>query len=402
MDRTAPQLLDTIEALLTEGASALVVGECLRWRSAISDPAPLWRAASLALRQLERDEHAERVLQGAAMGALRRGRLLDAVDAARRLETMDRDAAQVWRGIEDALHHRPFGPSAPGVRVGMPDAPFPTGDVSESCDALVALADAEFDIAEHAELERIPLIDALEKGALPWLERLQLRASPAASRLLGPKDGAAWMLFGALSGDPPAAVQRGTLLMAREGIERRASSVARLLVLSHEDLAAMREEPRVRRADVAWRRRQLVVRTLASSSFFQVLARRSRERLLASAKGVIVDDQRLIHKDTHAAGLFVVVDGLLRVLDTEGRLTVQVAQLGPGDVVGEFDVLTGDGTNCHVDVVGRAHLLHIDGDVVRAVLDDDPDAARWIEDLAERRREQVAQLDTGEVVLIDD
>ena len=79
-----------------------------------------------------------------------------------------------------------------------------------------------------------------------------------------------------------------------------------------------------------------------------------------------------------------------------------VAELGPGEIFGEFDVVTGQGTTCHVDAVDDVTLLTLDPGAVRSVLADDAPARDWIQRHALERRRQIEQLDTGDVVLLDE
>ena len=132
------------------------------------------------------------------------------------------------------------------------------------------------------------------------------------------------------------------------------------------------------------------------------LSSASASRLLETARGVVVNGERIIHKNTHAAGMFVVVTGAVRVVDAEGSLSVLVAELGPGEIFGEFDVVTGQGTTCHVDAVDDVTLLTLDPGAVRSVLADDAPARDWIQRHALERRRQIEQLDTGDVVLLDE
>ena len=374
----------------------------MRWQGAVTDREPLWRSAAVALRHLGRDDDAERLLFAAALGAVRRGDLLNAVDAARRLEAMNQRSDRIWAGIEEALKRRRFSAYAPSFELTESPTSLEARGDDRLCADLVALVERESRAPEQPSLQRTPLLEALGEAALPWLRELQLRVVADGSPLLGPEDGCGWVLSGALESPEGGTLPRGTLLMAAEGVERRARGLSRLLVLRREQAQELQRLAPVRAAQRLAERRRALVAALQASPFFAALSPASASRLLETARGVVVNGERIIHKNTHAAGMFVVVTGAVRVVDAEGSLSVLVAELGPGEIFGEFDVVTGQGTTCHVDAVDDVTLLTLDPGAVRSVLADDAPARDWIQRHALERRRQIEQLDTGDVVLLDE
>ena len=161
----------------------------MRWQGAVTDREPLWRSAAVALRHLGRDDDAERLLFAAALGAVRRGDLLNAVDAARRLEAMNQRSDRIWAGIEEALKRRRFSAYAPSFELTQSPTSLEARGDDRLCADLVALVERESRAPEQPSLQRTPLLEALGEAALPWLRELQLRVVADGSPLLGPEEG---------------------------------------------------------------------------------------------------------------------------------------------------------------------------------------------------------------------
>ena len=76
--------------------------------------------------------------------------------------------------------------------------------------------------------------------------------------------------------------------------------------------------------------------------------------------------RRLIAEGSRGHDMFVVVDGTLEV--TRGG--AHVAEIGPGEFVGEMALLTGDERNATVTTATDARVLHVDGRGLSTVMGD--------------------------------
>lgn len=91
--------------------------------------------------------------------------------------------------------------------------------------------------------------------------------------------------------------------------------------------------------------------------------------------------RRLIAEGSRGYDMFVVVSGSLEVT----RDGSHIADIGPGEFVGEMALLTGDERNATVTVATDAIVLHLDGRALSAVIDDSERvAARMLRIVARR------------------
>lgn len=110
----------------------------------------------------------------------------------------------------------------------------------------------------------------------------------------------------------------------------------------------------------------------------------------------------LYERGKSRADVHLVLSGTLEVLDRTARPAVVLAELGPGDVVGELGFLDGGVATADVRTRGPARCLGWSGDALRAQLDADPTlgAAVWrafAVDGATRTRAATADVLDGQV-----
>ena len=106
-------------------------------------------------------------------------------------------------------------------------------------------------------------------------------------------------------------------------------------------------------------------------------------------------------------GLFLIASGGVRVLgrDQDGE-ALQIAQLGPGDVVGEISLVLRRPATADVRATHLTIALHLRRDPFREVIKEHPTLLHELYELATKREEEmrsvVAQeaLDVEEVVLL--
>jgi CRP-like cAMP-binding protein len=96
--------------------------------------------------------------------------------------------------------------------------------------------------------------------------------------------------------------------------------------------------------------------------------------------------RQLIAEGSRGRDMFVVVSGTLEVT----RDGVHVAEIGPGEFVGEMALLTGDERNATVTVATQARVLHVDGRGLSTVLDAPQIAAKMLHVVARRAADNSA------------
>jgi small-conductance mechanosensitive channel/CRP-like cAMP-binding protein len=122
--------------------------------------------------------------------------------------------------------------------------------------------------------------------------------------------------------------------------------------------------------------------------------------------------EALTHEGADEHDLFVVERGVLSVRLGEGSAEREVARLGPGELVGEMSLLTGEKRSATVVALENAQCYRLEAAAFRQVLERRPDLAEKLaERLAERRvallatRESIADrrsmVDTDKRALID-
>jgi CRP-like cAMP-binding protein len=91
--------------------------------------------------------------------------------------------------------------------------------------------------------------------------------------------------------------------------------------------------------------------------------------------------RKLIVEGSRGHDMFVVVTGTLEV----SRGGEHVADIGPGEFVGEMALLTGDERNATVAVATDAQVLHVDGRVLSGLIDEAPQVAAKMLPIVARR-----------------
>lgn len=97
--------------------------------------------------------------------------------------------------------------------------------------------------------------------------------------------------------------------------------------------------------------------------------------------------ERVVLQGEPGDACYVVDDGRLAVLITEGRTEQQVAVLAAGDLFGEISLLTGEPRAATVRAIGDARLVVVGSSSLRAALERAPDLATKLAEVATLRRE---------------
>ena len=113
-----------------------------------------------------------------------------------------------------------------------------------------------------------------------------------------------------------------------------------------------------------------VVETLGRHTFFRRCTTADLDALVeASGPFVIPPNWALMQENTPAHSCYAITKGTARVFVDR----VQVAELGPGDIVGEMAVLTGDLRRATVTSTTRLRGLRVDNDRLVPLLDRRPE-----------------------------
>jgi len=91
---------------------------------------------------------------------------------------------------------------------------------------------------------------------------------------------------------------------------------------------------------------------------------------------------RVFENETPSSGLFVVLNGRVRVLGADGR---ELAELGPGEHFGELSLLLGTSHRHTVETLEHSELMVLPKKRFDALLDEHPELAKEIRRKAEER-----------------
>lgn len=112
------------------------------------------------------------------------------------------------------------------------------------------------------------------------------------------------------------------------------------------------------------------------------LAGESRELRFAAG-------EQLIRQGDAGESMFVILEGSVEVTTVEDSVgPVSLARLGPGDFFGEMSLMTGASRSATVTAIGEAHVLEIDKQSFRRVLEAEPSLVNKIGALLKVRLEE--------------
>src|SRR5699024_10708330 len=110
---------------------------------------------------------------------------------------------------------------------------------------------------------------------------------------------------------------------------------------------------------------------------FDDFSRGELRRIVAAGKRVsLPENWPLIHERTPADACYILLAGSLAVYSGHGL----IAELGPGDVVGELSFATGQLRTATVSTAAPVELLRIDGDELATLLTELPVLRKTIHD----------------------
>jgi CRP-like cAMP-binding protein len=176
--------------------------------------------------------------------------------------------------------------------------------------------------------------------------------------------------------------------------------------LSRQDVGQLAQSrPKVAEELTDYCRKRLIGNLLRTSPMFTQFDESTRYVLLDKfQRRGFQPGEKLIEQGHPGTGLFVLATGEVEVtVAKEGAESVTVANLGPGEVVGEISLLHHQETNATVTARERTGALFLGRDDFQAVLDENPSVRTYLEGLSQDRLEaSKAATDAEEVIDADD
>ncbi len=369
---------------------------------------------------------------------VRRGDLPMAVVAAQVAENAGEEGTAQLAQIAAA-----FGKGSDRLGDGAPTPPPLPTDVSIAADLKKSKGEALLDRGERAlqsvlewsdpvdadaSTPKLPLFSRLEPKALEkLLEAFEIRTVAADEEVVGEgEEGSeAFVLARGMlkvvrgQGDSEktlAGLGPGALFgeMALVSAAPRAAAVvavepATLLVISREALEKAAKKSKVIGEQLsAFCRSRMLANLMRHSPILGAVAPAERQALLGRFKAEHYDeDEILVAEGDEAQGLFLIASGTVEVLgvDTDGD-QIRIAELGPGDVVGEISLVLRRPANATVRVVHPTVAMQLTHEEFQAAIREHPTILSELYEMATKREEEtrtvVAQeaLDVEDIVLL--
>lgn len=414
--------------------------DAIRWCVAIleADPAQIGAAALLAeaLADAGRAERARRASERLVQEHVRRGDLPRALAAARVAERAGADANPLHRVIAQAFSQGPK--QGADVAPAPPPLPPKSVDLGE----LTALSGNELLDRGESALDAYLATDLPPDAPAPKLPLFGELAPPALEQLL-----AEWSLRELAAGEP--AIEEGdegreAFVVVRGHLEARrgtgdeaivladlgpgalfgemalvsdapraasviASEPVQLLVASRESLEKLAERtPKIGQRLSEFCRARMVSNLMRHSAILGAVEASERASLMARFETrSFKPGERLVTYEQETEGLFLIASGAVNVVgrDADGD-ELQVAQLGPGDIVGEIGLVLRRPATADVIATHPTVAMELRHEEFQEAIRQHPNLLRELYDLATKREDEmrsvVAQeaLDVEEAVLL--
>ena len=380
----------------------------------------LWYRTAVTLSWIGQRAEAARSLEHLPLALADGGQLMLALAALKELEALTpalahakaREVAAIYGAGSPRIEQRPAPPPTP-QRISQADmGQFRTAEPR----ALYVLAEAACDKAaqlaerrdRYAPVPYHPLLSDLQPAHLAELVpslTLQLVASSNAVITEGDviKEGDA--------GDAIYLIVRGTArvsrgeshlaylrsgaffgemaLLTRSPRSASVHAVEPLIILelgrrSLEELAARKPEVAGVLAD--YTRRRLLDNLMATSPIFAPLERERKIELVRLFDSrVFAPGQNVLEEGGASAGLYVVLNGSVRVSKQEGKDQLTLAELGPGQVFGEISLLQHRAATATVTALDKSVVLSLSREAFNAHVATFPEVLAHIYKLASER-----------------
>lgn len=369
---------------------------------------------------------------------IRRGDLSMAVVAASVAETAGEEGKAQLKTIAQA-----FGKGSKRLGEGSPTPPPLPTDIEIKADLKKQKGQALLDRGERAlqsvlewkdpidaesETPRLPLFSRLEPAALEQLlAAFEIRSVAADETVVGEgEEGSEAFVLArgmlevvrgegeslkTLAGLGPGALF-GEMALVSDA-PRAAAVISRepatLLVISRDALEKAASKSKVIGEQLsAFCRSRMLGNLMRHSPILGAVAPTERQALLERFSSQHYDeDDILVAEGDEAQGLFLIASGTVEVLgvDSDGD-QIRIAELGPGDVVGEISLVLRRPANATVRVVHPTVAMQLTRDEFQAAIKEHPTILSELYEMATKREEEtrtvVAQeaLDVEDIVLL--
>lgn len=363
---------------------------------------------ALSLAALGRADDAVRALEVGARDLVRRGYVLSALGMARDALSFEPDDRGVWSCLAEARAR-----AVPGERARVPPPVPPALEVEAR--PLLAVDDRALLLDQAAALgatlpqgeeadgpHPLPLFADLNADAfaatMAEIELRKLRAGTEVVRQGEPGDA----LFVIVRGEVEVRRDGGLLAVLGAGSffgelslflnKPRSATVttrqpAELFVLSRSEVERIAAEHPEFSEDLAtFARRRLLANVLATSPIFEPFAGDDKRQFLSAFESHVVPaKETLISEGDDSPGLFVIVEGQVQVVKSDGDEPVVIAHLGPGDVFGEMALVLDRPASASVVTTESCMLLQLPRTDFAKVAGSRPEAKAYLDGLTEAR-----------------
>ncbi len=133
-------------------------------------------------------------------------------------------------------------------------------------------------------------------------------------------------------------------------------------------------------------RERMITNLLATNPVFKPFSSEEKTKLLARFTGHEVPTGTIfLEQKTAGAGLYLILNGQAEVLKWDDNQYIKVADLGPGDMVGEISLLYEEPVTATVRTTTPCTLLFLARELFKPLVDAVPDLLAYFNRLAEQR-----------------
>jgi CRP-like cAMP-binding protein len=278
------------------------------------------------------------------------------------------------------------------------------------------------DPVEAGALPALPLFSALPPRALErLLAVVEVRELASGAQVIGQgEEGkeAYVVVRGTLRAERPAAGEATVLAVLGPGAifgemalvsdAPRAASVhaqeaTRLLVMKRSDLEALaKDEPALGLELASFCRARMVANLVRTSAVLRAAPAAQREAFMARfSTAAFEPGEVLVQEGAEVGALFLIASGHVRVLKEEGGESLILAELGPGDVVGEIGVVLRRPATATVIATHPTVALGLRRKAFEDAIKEHPALLAELYQLATQRDEETRSVVAQEVVDLD-